>query len=537
MYQFAASANGRYNIALHNNVLDYTLEGKRIWSEMLMYDEIQLMGAGNNGALTFLADGCIYVAYPSKERAHQRVNALSSEALTATESLLTKVLINESGTQLCAGLLKKDFGISGKIKDFFSVGNARKQKELHDVFFISLTTDKTRHYYTGDFSLDSAIKFQWDISHDFVWFTIAEPVKTLTAGNRIKVSLVKVQEWTIYNEYLLPHTALEALMVNNDGTILTAYMENGKKIIEIFKQDQSVYRLAVEADLSIECLSSYFVVFRKGKHTVLVYSFTGDTLCNTSMKPLADMHVPYQFKFFGNSNVNILQIVDGELKVVYSSLDQISIEAQRWSYLKKSQDEERRLKSAGEAISIREESYRRKKDMLKESMSSISTKDTAREQEAPLQPSEFFYGGDSSYDPNPVDYSLASSNIDWSDMLTRQTAERNRPSNRVIELTSAQTSPAAEAPPQEARNLYAAEREISEAVFYGGRESERENSDQAFTSLLSNSAQDEKITQDRERQRLERLIDTLEDRFVMGEITERTYRELKNKYIRKIKTS
>ena len=366
MYEFISSPDGRYYVSLKDNILTCCYEGTLLYKEELKYNSVKLLCCANNANLITLADSSIVLIPPDKKTEHRTIKGLTKKDLLNEQAAISAIYIDELGQQLCVGKISMHLGLRNKLKTFFSFDRAgAKDKECHSISFISLLADKQKEYFDDNFDTKAPNKFCWHISKDFTWLALAQPVKAI-GGIATDVKLINVMKGEIYAESRITNALVKSVIVNKEGTILADTSAQGENAVELLFQNNKVKkRLEYDSDCEVKHLGNDYVVFLTKDHRVMAKSFDDKILCDASLAPLEEMGVPYHIHFMDKSNLNIIEAINDELKIVRTSIELINTDSKRWSFIQKSMEEQKIAEAQKDAEkSERDMLYQRKKAEL-----------------------------------------------------------------------------------------------------------------------------------------------------------------------------
>lgn len=548
MYEFISSPDGRYYASLKDNVLNCCYEGSPFYTKRLNYDNVKLLALANNANLVILANNSIIVVPPDNKAEHKIMKGLTKQDLIDEQSVITALYINEIGTQICVGKMQMLTGIKSKIKTFFSISDSKsKDTECHTLSFRSLLAERHTDYFDDNFDAQIANKFSWHISKDFSWLALAKPVKTI-AGVVTEIKLINIMERAIYAEHKVNSGIVKSLLVNKEGTILADVLLKDKKIAQILCQNKYRSQFEYNSDWSILHLGNDYVVFETDNDRLVARSFEDKVLCDASIKPLKEMNIPYHIHFMDKKNLNIIEAMNDELKIVRTSIDLINTDSKRWTFIQKSMYEQKIAEEQKNTEkTARDMIYQKKKAELAQTVTrskkrkveneipefiapeimqnSIPQRDMADEYLKKVSSDNIIPKEIADQMAYNEELSMPVKNIDMLDLYNS-----NEPSPETVQklddLDTLEVKPII----QRVRSLSinVPERRRIRPLQALDAEDVREE------AMHDNSSRDE--TRHSEKIKIMKLVDMLDERFIQGEVTEAVYKELKSKYLRKIKT-
>ena len=576
MYEFASSPDGRYYASLKRNLLTCCYEGNPFYKKELNYDSVKILGLANNANLIILADNSIILIPPDPKSEHKVLKGLKKQDLLDEQSVITALYINEIGTQICVGKMNMLTGIKSKIKTFFSIGDSKlKDTECHSLSFRSLLADRHTEYFDDNFDAQLDNKFCWHISKDFTWLALGKPIKAIS-GITTDIKLINIMERSIHSEHKINKAFVKSLTVNKEGTIVADTVIKNAKIAEILCKNNYRTHIEYDPEWSFVHLGNDYLVFKTKDNKIIAHSFDNKVLCNASLTPLEEMKVPYYIHFMEKKNLNIIEAMNDELKIVRTSIDLINTDSQRWTFIQKNMYEQKIAEEQQNTEkTARDILYQRKKAELAET---INIKPSTNKKPEKIKASKVM--PESTF-TEPVSEKTNLPKVMPEQMFAETVKEKTKQKIQPPKLDNAAT--AENIIPQEIadqivynENLSIPVKNIDILDLYNSKKPVVKQSQDIsdlehlevkpiigkVKSLNINVPERRRIkppqlqeepgiqetlpmvykdiTKDESRQseklKIMKLVDMLDERFIHGEVTEAVYKELKSKYLRKIKT-
>jgi len=498
MHHFFCSCNARYFIFQLNDELNFANGEKILWKIPVGNERIKILGIGNNGYAAILnAEGIrIYGAHGNESL--DFIEAFSRSTLTKSSSFLGRTVINEDGTQICLEKITRESKLSGKILGALTQTQSEKDLELHEIIFYRISDKNFGTYYKMLNSVQMEVKPVWNISRDFNFLLLGEPQK-MNNGIKMRFSIINVTTDEVWQEFSFMNVQIEKVLINNQGTALIDLVEKGTRELRVVTADGTKYAITPPSSFQILHLGRNFVALMTEPVTALIVkSFEDNMICHADLRALNDFKIPYEILFDGKDEIALTYMMGPEFKVQNSDLERIPIDAKRWEYVSKQHREAEIQEPAEKAEeykkrAVQKDSLEKKRTALSLEMTkhrderkkvlSVSREEVLKNLEAlKLQ----FITGQLSED----DYNKAREGLEQSLAEENDTsAIPPRKDSKALPLPSKKTAfqPAETCAPKPSK---------------GGRDTAR----------------------------IEKLLEALEERLILGEISEATYKELKDKY-------
>ncbi len=409
-------------------------------------------------------------------------------SLSKKSAFIGQILFNENGTQFCLDRIAEESKLTGKI--FGALGAVPPEKSLkqHEIIFYSIVDKNHVSYFKTQLPRDMEKKFRWSISKDFNFIVIGEPQKT-GKTTKIKFQVVHVHSYEAYQEFVIPDLHVSALLVNNLGMTLIDCDTGEKKEIQLISQDGQKFTItppAVEYEV-LHLGRNYVAFLTTGSPALYIKSFDDILLCHADFSSLHELKIPFSLVFNSKDEIDILYMVEGEPKILSSDIDRIAIDAKRWELLAKQVRD-----STTAAPAPKQEEKERKR----------LTMDGVPEKKAMLP-------------PLPAAEAPAKLNLERDPLLAGNESELSRQlENLKLQFVIGQLS----------EDNYKSEKDKIDRTLAHLAAGKTASDDTEGTPSISAAPAGS------EKERVEKLLERLEERFVFGEISEESYKELKTKY-------
>ncbi|MCL5773700.1 MAG: hypothetical protein M1536_04900 [Firmicutes bacterium] len=497
MPSFYVSPNSRYFIAEDKENISLLRDERTIWARTKRSEDAEVIGVGNNGIAAIKSSGEIFVCKPSLEEPKKPVEAFNSGSLDQTSSKLEKIRFNNHGNSLCIEKITLQSRLSEKIFQLLSAVPVEKNAALYEIIFYDIVTSRNFIFYKfiGDRRLSEP--FRWEISSSFTYMVVVESRKS---GRDIhkKVSIIDVPEETVIYEFTLSNIEIGKLFVNNAGCVL----------IEIPGKEREAYIVSSEGEKNVIPLAKNCHLLHLGMQKVMIYStlppyimvkdFNNQVIHHVDLHGLKALNVDYRISFNEGDEIDFVFKQEDQFRIVHSNLEHFTVDAKRWDLLAQQKD------IALEAISKKSDlEAKRKETRLKKEEEKIkilaATAASSKEERHKKRSRQI----------SEVLKNLEKIKLQFVTGFLSQEEYENQVKISELKLNEFKTE-------SEAKKRDETE-EKPEAV--PARPSLSESKEEKISSLSM-----------REREKIERLLNALEERFAMGEISEKIFLELRDKY-------
>lgn len=497
MLSFYVSPNSRYFIAEDKENISLFRDERTIWTRTKRSADAEVVGVSNNGIAAVKTSEGIFVHRPSLEEPKKPVEAFSRESLDQTSSKLSKGRLNNHGNTLCIEKITLQSRLSEKIFQLLSAVSVEKNLALHEIVFHDIITARTFVFYKfmGDRRLSEP--FRWEISSSFTYMVVLESQKS--GGNILKkISIIDVPEETVIYELTLSNVETGKLLINNSGCVL----------IEILKKEREAYIVSSEDEKYVIPLAQNCHVLHLGMQRVMISStlppylmvkdFNNQIIYHVDLHGLKTLKMDYQIFFNERDDIDLVFKQADQFRITHSTLERFTVDAKRWDLLARQKDivQEARSKKSALETKIKETRLKKEEEKIKILAATAASSKEARHRKRSRQISEVL----KNLEKIKLQYVTG--------FLSREEYE-NQVKEVELKLSEFKDESSAKKPD----------------------ETEAKPETASISASLS-EAPEEKIysLSSRERGKIERLLNALEERFAMGEISEKIFLELRDKY-------
>lgn len=484
-----------------------------IWTKEMPFSRLKVLGVSNSGSISLLSEEGLYIYPQAPESNPEFIQRYSRDALKQKSAVMGKIIVNDEGDRF---LIECTMPRRSGIGTFLGT----KAKDAPKYVVVNLMDlGRRRHavFYESPIPREQGPKLLWNASRMFSFFAVAEP----RGAASYVVSVIHMETEEMHKEFEIKSPQISRVEVNEQGTAMIEITEQDGKRIEIYSVAGDRYSLSVPTEYEALHLGRCIVAFRtQPVPSLMIKTFEDNLICQASLRALDELRVPYRILFESRDQIDFLYLLDKNLKVVKSEIEHFMIEAKRWQRLaeevKEKPDKEILLAHEEEEKKARQDDFHKKKHEElsnhlkvrideKKSLKVLSRDEQERElEELRLQ------------------YVLG--NICEDDyLLKKEELEGPQEPPRESPPPAAEAAAGKAAPAQIPAKPPARPR-----LEIGGGETKK-SADKAQVP-----AGKSKALSDDETRKIEKLISTLEERFIMGQISEESYKELKEKYEKKL---
>jgi uncharacterized membrane protein len=334
MHNFFGSRNSRYFVYHREGEMSLARGEKVLWKKSVPQERFKILGVANNGSVATIYSEGIQIFGCSESDPVEFVEPFSRVNLSESASHIGQAIMNENGTQICLDKISEETNLTGKLFSVFAASPGEKGLEQHEIIFYSLQNKNFGTYYKFAHPKQLEFKFRWNISRDFNFLVIGEPQKT-KGGIKIKLSIVNVNTFEQYQELTIQNPRINDLAINNYGTVVSDLIgENGREIMILTAQGQKHTVSVPPSDFELIHVGRNFVALQtRPAPSIMIKSFEDILLCHADLKALDELGIPYSAIFNEKDDIDFIYVMEGELKYLASGIDRIHIDAKRWEYI------------------------------------------------------------------------------------------------------------------------------------------------------------------------------------------------------------
>jgi len=535
---FYGSSNSRYFLAERGNKLTMYHEDRVLWETEITHGDFSVVGVGNSGCLVLKTNEEIYLFRPGERPAGESIKKLQAAAFQKMSSEIKEMYLNDEGSQLC--ILKSSAKSKVSEKIFGALASVKVEKGLKEfeLLVYDILSGNFQSLYRVVHPVSMEQHFKWAISRDFNFFLVGNPRKT-PSGTGVKYSIIDTTNLKIARSFELEETEVARAMISNDGTSLLQASKKGQSSIIIVTRDAYSFSILPPEGARILHLGKGFVCFYEESPPVIVAkAFDNKDLCKVSLAPLEDRKVEYGALFNLRDHVTLLYFKDDQLSVHHSELSTLEVEIKRFelsmsapaTFVGPVQPEEERVPPSVSSPAARVLGIERAREIEPEPSIEPPARQPARtlSLDLPGKPDSFaaMTMSDESAAVEP------GTGVSWPAMEKLPGKVELYQSLETLKLRLVMGAISEEE--------YKEKKEKIEK-FIQRLEDKLAASPVPLPAYKTNvlkphDDKDKKESAEEEAQRLkiQQLLESLEERFILGEVNEASYRELKAKYLRSL---
>ncbi len=498
MVFFSGSCNSRFFAVQREKEVSLFREELLLWRKELPFGRFKIVGVGNNGYMAVLCEDGIYLYPSSVEAQPEFIHRYSKDVLKKNSSSLGQIEFHEEGDKFCIESVQpKRSGVESLLR------TEKGGTDEHKINILELQTRRHRNFFTLPLSRELQKNFFWNISTGFDYFVIGEP-RMVSSQLNYRFVLINVACEEIYNEFELKGVIVKDVLVNDEGTVLIDIIDNEGRILQIHTLDKMKYNVSSSKEYKVLHLGKRFVAQKTGPiPAFLVKSFEDNLLVQADLNALEELGVNYEILFNERDHIDFLYLAGKDLKVIKTEVDLFISEAKRWEFIAKQQREQ--PKAQMEKVYAEETKKRYAEDERKQKQEELSG-----------QLRKYVGDKKSREDESSAEVQNALEKLRLQYILGSVEEDDYKAQKRALEASLVNDD--GEESRDEDRTLLRAPK------------TERLMIEKAREPDVKNGETESRSPDSPERMRVEKLLAALEERFILGQISEDSYLELKKKY-------
>lgn len=536
MYRFYGSTNSRYFAADKGGLISFYNKNGFSWFTEQSAGKYSIAGVGNNGCVAMVIDDKIRLFQIDRRGESETLDKFSSEILGKTSSHLDDVQFDQEGTRLCVCRCSSKSTVSEKLFGALASVPAEKGLKEFEILLYDIDSKKSRSLYKTVQPASQENYFKWAISSDFRYLIVRNPRKTQT-GVVFKYSVMEAATQKPITNFELQDFDIQKLTINMERTVFMDAFHKGVHFIVIITKDKTSYKVTPPANSEILHFARSYVAFLASNPTVLqARSFENSDLARVSLTSLDELGIQYGILFSATDSIVFLYFEKEELRIVPTELCSFVTEVKRCELTTQQRaglintpvepEPQIRPEAGGDDASLRivkKETVHpispgeyQARDMMEEHLGITSR----RENDAPPKKEK------SPAHPDKID--IPAQTVDYI-RLTKSDHYK------ILESLKLQLVMGIIDEDEYAEKKATVERRIKqyEVIFEEPEAAEEDEEEEAEEEAAEEEApSEEKYTgyDEDEARRIQNLLETLQDRYMHGEISEETYRENKARY-------
>lgn len=525
MLHLHGSYNSRYFVCHEDKNVSLYRDESLIWQKAMSFSRFMILGVSNMGNVSLLSEEGLYIYPQAADSSPEFIQRYSRDALQKKSTLMGKILISDEGDKFFIECIAPRRGGIDKI----FASKAREGTKAITINLMDLSHRRHLAFYEHPLPGDQEKKIFWSASRMFTFFVVAEP-KVTSSQTTYSVSIINTASEELYKAFEVKSPHVVNAIVNDEGTALVEVLEPDARKIEIQTVSGDHHTLSVPEEYEVLYLGRRLVAFKS--HPVpamMVKTFEDNLLCQADLRAMDELNIQYKILFDIKEGINFLYLLDRNLKIVKTEIEHFIAEAKRWRRLAdevraRPLRETEEAQQLDEKRAVKQESSRQKQDELggelRERLVEKKSLDmqSSHEQEKSLEEIKLQF--------------ILGAITEDEYMRRKGELEGGAPEAGMDGGDAARKPVEMDAPRRSSRSSIPEKLELKPL--------KKEPSDEPLPpspgSLADMPAPQpaEESDNEAEARRLETLLGTLEERFIMGQVTEQSYTELREKYNKKL---
>lgn len=554
-----SSANAKFFAEICEGMLMLYREKNLLWSKSLPSPNCSVIGLGNNGILAVRSPGGILLYSAVGEERNTPIEQYSTAALAAASSFIRAGFMEERGNYLVLERVTERTSISERIFKQRVKDNKDIPKDgvnLHELLLVDLSSLSEERLWYHIVPKSILVSFIWKMNADLSYYAVCEFSQRAIPNSQILQKLFLVERKNNRDLYSINFVdaGLCGIHINYQGSIVVQIEDSKERqLILIDKTGRRAFITPPDAEYEVLHLGKHFVVLKiKNQSRLILKTFDDKLMYNLNLSVFDSLERPYTFIFRPNDDIILAGHENDEsmLRITYTTVDNFDIECKRWQLIAeesaREQDVSFRKQTEEDRARLIKEQMTRKKMMELEEAAKLFEKDTCAVVSSRLSASSLV--------PEPV----KEQNINKSYILNQlerlklkfivgdiskeeyeQQRELLERELACIETGGAYGSSLTVLPEEQAQTKPPVTQEyvaIASPVPSSIPESRSNLSvPKHVKSKILPQAGPAQGGPSEDIEKVEQLLEKLEERFIMGEISEKVYVELKEKYEAKLK--
>lgn len=533
MAHIFGSYNSRFFAVLRDGQVALHRGAATLWTRPVPGVQ-EVLRVGNQGDVFFRTREGVARLPHARDGVLEELASLS-ELLEGEEGgHLGGVRVNAEGTEICVERVTQESRLSRKLLRMLRRGESAEVEapvEGHELFIYNRASGSFRRFFKGIVDPERKGRFFWTSSPSFAYLLVGITEKKGT----VLFKIIHTREESVYSEFDMKVQAIPNLWISDNGTVLLEVrVSDQETALVVWTLEGEKFVLSPPAGSQVLHLGHRTVAMRTGTDPyLLVKSFEDTVVCHADLRPLERLGLEYEVLFNERGDMDLVTIKGEELRVNHSDTDSLAVDAKRWHLLAQQQEwaEQEEVHQQAAREREKEGKRRRQEERSRELAEAITPppRPSPAEEAAPPRPARSRAEVEAELEKVRMHYIAGS-------------LERSAYQEKVEELNRelAGAPPSAPIPAPDAAPGLSLERAPERLPFEveNARPKARTPSGAQVFPIHSWSGgmpQAKRLSpKEFERQKVERLLESLEERLRMGEVSEATYLELRDKYLKRL---
>ena len=327
-YRYSSSSDSKYFLVFDEENISCLLGEKSIWRTEFKEGKISFATVSTFGSVLIEThEGELFIIKQGSDGIIEKLEVPSSNKLK--KSILCKYFhMTENGKNL--------FYMRKTIKsgnNFFALSKEGScEFELMMLEFQTLKP-KVCYKYSIPESLESS--FLWNISTDGSYYIFACPKKQ-TGKLSIEVRLMEMEFSKILRTLRLTDTQITEMVVHRSGVSLLKLVQGNAESFSVMSREGDIFSLAYDKGKSFFYLARGFVLFeyKTGRsHIFTAQSFNGQHLATYNMDTFVDKAVDFALLFNARDLLSLVYMFEGKFYTFSAELLTLTTEIKRFEII------------------------------------------------------------------------------------------------------------------------------------------------------------------------------------------------------------
>lgn len=328
-----------YLLGLEGREIFLLRECREVWRRTIDYTNFEIIGVGNNGKVFVKSDEGILIYPPGPLEDEMIIPVFRREILENESAIITKIALHKSGERLCVEKVSLKSKLSEKLfKILSSSPRLERGHALHELIFYEINSGKQIIFHK--FTIDRKIphSFSWSISSDFNYIVWGEAQKVFK-GTETRFSAVDVRDGTFYDQFVLEGLTEWILFINNFGSyLIDSPQRRDMRDLLIGNINAINFKISVSNEYRPTHLAKEFVAFQSNFAPKIYFKkYDNTSIQEIDLSALEEMNLDFEILFNEQDDINFLVRKEGDVRIVHTNVERLSIDAKRWDMMAEQQ--------------------------------------------------------------------------------------------------------------------------------------------------------------------------------------------------------
>lgn len=305
-----SSANAKFFAEICEGMLMLYREKNLLWKKSLPSSDCSVIGLGNNGILAVRSPGGILLYSTMGEERNTPIEQYSTATLAATSSFIRAGFMEERGNYLALERVTERTSISERIfkqrvKDNKDVPKAGVN--LHELLLVDLSSLSEERLWYHIAPKSMPVSFIWKMNADLSYYAVCEFSQRTIPNSQILQKLFLVERNNNHTLYSINFVdaGLCDIRINYQGSIVVQ-IEDAKErqLILIDKTGRRAFITPPDTEYEVLHLGKHFVVLKiKNQSRLILKTFDDKLMYNLNLSVFDSLERQYIFIFRPNDDI------------------------------------------------------------------------------------------------------------------------------------------------------------------------------------------------------------------------------------------